>query len=250
MDRMDTVTASTPPLQIGWAYADDKAAAGRAARHEPAGRVTLRRRTGLTSPASWRELCYAVIDLVPAVALFCAIVTLLSAGAGLLVVYVGVPVLMAGLLLARLGGVVQVGLARSLLGLPVMLPGPPRRRAPGIAGLVRAVLTDGAAWRAVAYFLVKIGLAPVTFAVAVFMYAWGLGAVTYPVWRPFLPARSGIDGAWHRGAQLWSGQFVDTWPTMAIFAAIGLLVLLAAPHVVRWFLTIDRLLVTALLARR
>jgi hypothetical protein len=252
MDVMNTVSSSSPPLRIDWE--DASPAGGPAGRtmHGAggAGRVTLRPRTGLTSPASWRELVYAVVDLAPAIFFFAALVTLLTAGAGLTVVYVGIPVMMLALLLARLGGAVQIGLARSLLDLPVALPGPFRRSRPGFAGMIGAVLADGAAWRAVVYFLIKIVLAPVTFTVAVALYSWGLGAVTYPAWRPFLPAQLGGDRMWHRGAQLWNGYFVDTWPAMAAFAAVGLLVLLAAPHVLRWFVTADRLLIAGLLGRR
>lgn len=249
---MNTVTASSPPLRIDWDDAPDPAAAPARTPHTPthAGRVTVRPRTGLTSPASWRELAYAVLDLAPAVFFFAALVTLLTAGAGLTVVYVGIPVIIAALLLARLGGAMQIGLARSLLDAPVLVPGPFRRRSPGFAGLIGAVLADGAAWRAVGYFLIKIVLAPITFTVAVALYAWGLGAVTYPAWRPFLPAQLGSDRMWHHGTQLWNGYFIDTWPAMAAFAAVGLLVLLAAPHVLRWFVTADRLLIGGLLGRR
>ena len=214
------------------------------------GRVTVRRHRGILSPASWGELVYAVIDLLPAVVFFAAILTLLAAGAGMLVIYLGIPVLMLALLVARFGGALQVGLARSLLGTPVLLPGPFQRRSPGAKGLIGAVLRDGAAWRAVLYFLIKIVLAPVTFTMAVALYSWGLGAVTYPVWRPFLPAQQAADGTWHSGAQMWNDFFVDTWPRMAVFGVVGLLVLLAAPYILRGFVTADRLLIGSLLCRR
>lgn len=214
------------------------------------GRVTVRPHRGILSPASWGELAYAVIDLVPAVVFFSTILTLLAAGAGLLVIYLGIPVLMLALLVARFGGALQVGLARSLLGTPVLLPGPFHRRSPGAKGLIGAVLRDAAAWRAVLYFLIKIVLAPVTFTVAVALYSWGLGAVTYPVWRPFLPAQQAADGTWHSGAQMWNDFFIDTWPRMAVFGMLGLLVLLAAPYLLRAFVTADRLLIGSLLGRR
>jgi hypothetical protein len=237
-EAMSTVTTASAPLQIDW---DDA---------QPPGRVTVRPRTGLTSKRTWGELAYALVDLAPSIFFFAALVALLTAGIGLTVVYVGIGVLMAALLLARLGGALQVVLARSLLGMPVLLPGRFRRRSPGLAGLVGSVLRDGAAWRAVAYFLIKIALAPVTFAMAIGLYAWAFGAVTYPAWRGYLPAQLGTDGAWHRGTQLWNGYFVDTWPAMALLAAVGLAVLLAAPHLLRAVVAIDRRLIGALLARR
>jgi hypothetical protein len=214
------------------------------------GRVTVSPHRGILSPASWGELVYAVVDLVPAVAFFAAIIALLTAGTGLLVIYVGIPVLMAALVVARLGGALQVGLARSLLGTPVLPPGSFHRRSPGPAGLIGAVLRDGAAWRAVLYFLIKIWLAPATFAVAVALYSYGLGTVTYPLWRPFLPAQQAADGTWHSGAQLWNGAFIDSWPGMTTLAVTGLLVLLTAPYIVRGFVTADRLLIGSLLGRR
>jgi hypothetical protein len=249
MVGMSTVTASSPPLQIGWEAASPAAPSTTPQPGGP-GRVTVRARTGLTAKRTWGELVYALIDLAPAVFFFAALVTLITAGAGLVVVYVGIPVIMLALLLARLGCAVQLGLARSLLGMSALPPGPLRRRSRGIGGLVGAVLRDAAAWRAVLYFGLKIVLAPMTFTVAVALYAWGFGAVTYPVWRSFLPGQLGDDGLWHHGTQLWNGYFVDTWPAVGLFAAVGLLVLLAAPHVLRWFVTVDRLLIAALLDRR
>jgi len=241
MDRMSTVTPASAPLHIEWQEAPYP--------DEP-GRVTVRPRTGLTSRRTWGELAYALADLAPAVFFFSALVTLLTAGIGLTIVYVGIGVIMAALLLARAGGAIQVGLARSLLGMPVLLPGPFRRTGPGFAGMLGAVLKDAAAWRAVVYFMVKIVLAPVTFAVALALYAWGFGAITYPAWRQYLPAQLGADGAWHHGTQLWTGDFIDTWPTMVVFASIGLVVLLAAPHAVRALVSVDRRLIDGLLARR
>ena len=241
MNVMSTVTPASAPLHIDWPEQPHP---------DRPGRVTLRPRTGLTARRTWGELAYALVDLGPAIFFFAALVTLLTAGIGLTVVYVGIGVIMAALLLARVGGAIQVGLARSLLGMPAALPGPFRRTGPGFAGMLGAVLKDAAAWRTVAYFMVKIVLAPVTFTVALALYAWGFGAITYPAWRGYLPAQLGADGVWHHGTQLWNGYFVDTWPAMAAFALIGVLVLLAAPRLVRALVSVDRRLIDCLLARR
>ena len=79
-------------------------------------------RTGLRSPRSWAELLYAVVDLAPAIAFFVLIVTLLSVGIGLAIIYVGVLILALGLLAARFGGLVQRALALALLDLPTEAP--------------------------------------------------------------------------------------------------------------------------------
>ncbi len=175
------------------------------------------------------------------------IVTLLSVGLGLAVIYVGVPIFALGLLVARFGGQVQRAMALAFLDLPTSSPAPIRPRKPGPIGAMVGVLTDRACWRAVCYFVIKIALAPVTFGLALGFYAAGLGAVTYPMWRPYLPEQVASDGSLHRGTEWWPDYFVDTWPRMAVMAILGLCVLWLAPMVVRFLTTIDRILIVSLL---
>jgi hypothetical protein len=179
---------------------------------------------------------YAIIDLAPSIAFFVVIVTLLAVGAGLAIIYVGVPILAAGLLVARFGGLVQRTLAFALLDVPSSSPGWARPRGPGPISALGALLRDAAGWRAV------------TFGAAVGLYASGLGAVTYPLWRPFLPEQADVDGTLHRGAEWWPDFFVDGWASMAVLALIGLGVLWCAPRVVGFLTTIDRILIGSLLS--
>ncbi len=152
-----------------------------------------------------------------------------------------------GLLIARAGGHLQRTLAAVLLGLPAAGPRPIRRRKPGPVGVLTAVLADPGCWRAVSYHCLKILLAPFTFAFAVAFYAAGLGGLTYWIWQRYLPYQSAADGSRHRGMQWWPDYFVDTVPRMILLAAVGLVVLLLAPMVVRFFTTIDRVLIASLL---
>ena len=48
-------------------------------------------RHGLLSPRSWAELLYTLVDLAPAIAFFVLIVTLLSVGLGLTIIYCRLP---------------------------------------------------------------------------------------------------------------------------------------------------------------
>ena len=206
-------------------------------------------RGGLFSAASWREWAYSLVGMPVTVIFFCVIVALLAAGAALTVVYIGMALLIAALALARLGGAAHRGLARALLRLDVATPPRLKRARPGPVGLVRDSLADVVAWRAVCFVLVRMVWAPVTFVVGVVLYS-GFGAISYPVWRPFLPAQQAPDGTWHRGAQFASGYFVDTWPRMALCAAIGLVMVAVAPYVLRALLGVDRALVRSLLGGR
>lgn len=205
---------------------------------------------GLTSPRAWAELVYAVVDLVPAIAFFVLVTTLLAVGIGLAVIYVGVLILVLALLAARFGGLVQRSLADALLDLPTAAPAWTQPRRPGPIAAIGAVLRDPAHWRAVAYFCIKIVLAPLTFSVAVACYSAGLGALSYPAWRLWLPAEVAADGTVHHGAQLWPGFFVDTWPAMIAYALIGLGILWCAPRIVGFLTTIDRILIVSLLGGR
>ncbi len=216
----------------------------------PLGERRVRRsRAGLFSAASWAEFCYCIVGLAPAIVFFVITVTLLSIGVGLTVIYVGIPILMLALLLARAGGAVQRGLARAMLDLPVPAPAPARLR-PGVSGVIRAVLWDGAAWRAVTYHMLAILLAPLRFGVAVGLYAGGLGGMTYPVWRMWLLAQPGADGRLHHGHEWIPGHFVDTPVTMAMQAAVGVALLVLAPRAVRLLTTMDRVLIATLLGPR
>src|ERR1700712_3198720 len=172
-------------------------------------------------------------------------ITFIAIGVGLAVIYVGVPLLGLGLLIARVGGHLQRPLAAVLLGLPVTGPGPIRRRKPGSIGVLTAILTDPGCWRAVSYQCLKIMVAPFAFAVA--FYASGLGGLTYWVWERYLPYQSASDGSRHRGMQWWPDYFVDTVPRMVVLAAVGLGMFLMAPRAVRFFTTIDRVLIASLL---
>lgn len=212
--------------------------------------VAVRASHGVFSVQAWAELLYAVLDLAPSIFFFVVTVTLISVGTGLTIIYVGLPLLALGLLVARAGGHLQRTMAGVLLQLPVPGPARIRLRKPTPIGALTSVLADPGCWRAVTYHCVKILLAPITFAFAVGFYAAGLGALSYGLWQRYLPYQSASDGSRHRGAQWWPDYFIDTWPRMLLLAGCGALILLAAPATVRFFTTIDRILIASLLGRR
>ncbi|MYS40929.1 sensor histidine kinase, partial [Streptomyces sp. SID5998] len=73
---------------------------------------------GLRAPfegRSWRELAYVLLSLPMGILLFVYAVTMASLGAGLLVTFLGIPVLAGALAGCRLLGVVERARARGLL---------------------------------------------------------------------------------------------------------------------------------------
>ena len=205
---------------------------------------------GRVLTAAFGEFVYTVVDLAIAISFFVFTVTLLSVGLGLAVIWVGVPILVLALLAARFGGVVQRALARSMLGMPVAGPADLRPRRTGPIGWIGAVLRDRASWRAFAYFVIKIVLAPFTFAVAVTMYGYAFGAITYPLWSWRLPPMAATDSSLHRGTPLWTDVWVDTPLLIAVQFVVGLAVLWLGYRAVRALTTLDRVLIGTLLTGR
>jgi signal transduction histidine kinase len=200
-----------------------------------------------TAKRTWGEALYALLGLPLGIAGFVFTVTTLSVSAGLLITFVGLPLLAVTGLVSRYLGMGLRSLGNTLLGESVPPPAPFVAKR-GLFGWLGSCLTDGTAWRARLYLLLKLPLGIATFVTAVTFYAYGLGGVTYAIWRPFLPCNTGSgDGACHRGTQFGNNYTVDTPYRIAVLAIAGLLVLLAAPWVVRAVVAVDRVLGRALL---
>ncbi|MGH8963444.1 MAG: sensor histidine kinase [Jatrophihabitantaceae bacterium] len=202
--------------------------------------------TALFTRRSWAELLYALLGLPLGVVGFVFTVTTLSLSAGLLITFVGLPLMVATGIGARQLGVGMRLLANALIGAKVAPLGP-IRLAPGLAGWVKC-LRDPSVWRARLYLLVKLPVGVASFAVAVAFYTYGLGGATYAIWRPFLPCNSDSpDGRCHRGANFGPSYTLDTPWRIVCTTLAGLLLILLAPWVVRGVIQLDGLLVRVLL---
>ncbi|WP_431990260.1 sensor histidine kinase [Streptomyces albogriseolus] len=197
---------------------------------------------------AWRELAYVLLSLPISILLFTYAVTMVSLGAGLLVTFLGVPVLAAALAGCRGIGSVERARARGLLGLDVGEPQPLRLKRQGFMGWIGAVLKSGTSWRALLYSVLQLPWAVLSFTVTVTVWTLGWSLVTYPLWFWVLPTDP--DPA-HDGIQLYGdGQrsiYLDNPFEIAVTAAVGLLFTLATPWIVRALTTVDRLMVHGLL---
>ncbi|MEZ0071741.1 sensor histidine kinase [Planotetraspora sp. GP83] len=128
------------------------------------------------------DTAYLLLGLPLATLAFCLVIAGMSAGAGLVVVWVGVPVLALTMLVARgLGDVERLRL-RAVLGRDVARPRYPV--APPGAGLVRrmvAPLTGGQPWLDVLHAVVAFPVAIATFCVTVMWWAVTVFGLTYPL---------------------------------------------------------------------
>jgi signal transduction histidine kinase len=213
------------------------------------GRQRHRLPAGLRAPfeaRSWRELGYVLLSLPIAVLLFTYAVTMVSLGAGLLVTFLGIPVLAAALAGCRGFGMLERVRARGLLGLDVAEPEPLRLTGHGPLAWTGAVLRSGASWRALLYAVLQFPWAVFSFTVAMVFWPLGWSLLTYPLWFWVFPMWAG-----QGGLQLYGDEhhriYLDNPFEITVTALVGLLITLATPWIVRALTTVDRLLVHGLL---
>ncbi|MEH0445750.1 sensor domain-containing protein [Streptomyces sp. B21-102] len=204
---------------------------------------------GLREPLTarhWRELVYVLLSLPISIVLFTFAVTMLSLGAGLLVTFLGIPVLAAGLTACRGFGALERARARGLLGLEVAAPEPLRPRGSGAMAWMAAVLKSGTSWRNALYAVLHLPWAVFSFGVTVAVWSAGWGMLTYPLWFWVFPMYAGQGGIQLYGDEHHS-VYLDNPFEIAVTALVGLLITLATPWIVRALTTVDRLLVHGLL---
>ncbi|WP_089244028.1 sensor histidine kinase [Asanoa hainanensis] len=179
-----------------------------------------------------REMAYAVASLLLAAPAVLVPAALLVA-APLALTVVGLPLLVGVLLLARhLPGWFGF-VARPLLGWD--LPAPPPLSGRTAIARAREVLTDGRAWRAAVYAFAKAPLAAVTAYITLLGTVFGVLLLTSPLW-------------WEPNTRDLGLPAVDSRPETAYAAAIGAVLLVLCPWLLRGLVAVDRTLAFLLLA--
>ncbi|WP_030416561.1 sensor histidine kinase [Streptomyces sp. NRRL S-1448] len=199
------------------------------------------------SGRTWREFLYLFLSYPIACVLFVYAVGVLAVGAGLLVTFLGIPVLAGGLAGARGLGGLERARARALLGLEVATPEPVRPAKPGLMAWIGAVLKSGVSWRHLLYCLLRFPWAIFAFIFSLTFWTLGWMLLTYPLWRWVFPAYLGQPGIQLWGDGLGNGLYVDTPAEIGLVSGAGLLLVLAGPWVIRGLTQVDRVLVHGLL---
>ncbi|MEW2519859.1 sensor histidine kinase [Actinacidiphila alni] len=216
--------------------------AGREREHRlpPALRAPFEART-------WREFGYLLLNLPMGITGFVWTVTMFSLGAGLLITFVGLPVLVLALGGCRAIGAVERSRARSMLWLDVENPRPVRAKG-GLLARLGAQLGSGVNWRHALYTLLHFPWGVFTFSVAISFFTYGWGLLTYPLWRWVFPVYFGQDGLQIYGSDDGRhGWWLHTPLDMALSVAVGGTLVLTMPWVVRGMAHVDRVLVSGLL---
>ncbi|GGP74902.1 sensor histidine kinase [Streptomyces abikoensis] len=202
---------------------------------------------------TWREFLYLMTSLPIAAVAFALAVTLTAAGVGTLVTFVGVPLLAATLAAARGLGVLERARARGLLRLEIAEPEPVRvrrrrdGRGPGPMAWVGALFKSGTSWRHLLYAVVHFPWALFTFVLSLVLWSVGWTTFLYPLWQWTLPTFAHQPGIQIYGETGGRHFYVDSPFTIGITCALGLLLVLGTPWVIRGLAHVDRLLVRGLL---
>ncbi|WP_328620579.1 sensor histidine kinase [Streptomyces sp. NBC_00354] len=195
---------------------------------------------------TWREFGYLMLGLPLSVLYFSLAITGVSLGAGLLVTFLGVPVLAGVLAMCRGFGRVERARVRGLLGVDIAEPAPVRAKKRGPLAAMGALLKSGSAWRHALYSVIHLPWAIFAFTVALVFWAYGWAFLLYPVWFWVFPAYTDWPGL-----QLFQNgdytMYLDTPLDVALTCLVGLGLTLVTPWVVRALTTVDRVLVGALL---
>jgi signal transduction histidine kinase len=175
------------------------------------------------------DTAYVIVGFPLAVAAFTIIVTGLSAGAGLLITVIGLPILVFTLFIARGFAHLERVRVRPVLRKPAVTV-LYKQSDPGIAWWRRmlAALGDGQAWLDTLHTLVRFPIAVATFSIAVTWWSMAAGGITYWFWVRFLPA----DNNDQLPAMLGFGDGVQG--RVVFYSVIGVFATLTLPLIIRW----------------
>ncbi|WP_202531841.1 sensor histidine kinase [Streptomyces sp. SID8380] len=147
--------------------------------------------------ATWKEFAHLLANLPATVLGFLYSVLFVSLGVGLAVTVIGLPVLVLGLRGARLLGSAERGRARRLLGVRIDEPSPIPRgggSGGGVLGRLWDGVKDPVGWRAALYSVIRLPWGIVTFTVSLVSFF-----ALWPVLGYLVRGMANVDRAMVRG---------------------------------------------------
>ena len=171
-----------------------------------------------TERQTYLNLLYLLLSFPLGIAYFVFLTTGLSLGTGLLVVFVGVPILI-GVFFACLGlGAFERRMASSMLHLSIPSP-PVLVSGPGLSAKLKALFGDATTWKSFFYLLLKFPFGVAVFVVLVTAFSVSLALILAPLTYSTLSMDFG----------LWR---VDSKDEATIWCLIGVVLLLVSFHLV------------------
>ncbi|MGX1763455.1 sensor histidine kinase, partial [Streptomyces lydicus] len=144
-------------------------------------------------------------------------------------------------------GRIYRALVKDLLATPLT---PPQTFAPtpGLVGFLKSAFTDLASWRATLFLIAQAVLGVVVGYLALIVVAMTVFVAVSPIlWVLIDPVNIDADGVEHHSFAQFGDFYIDTWPRVLGFAALGVLGCFALPWLLRALCWLHRLLAMALL---
>lgn len=207
--------------------------------------------------AAWRhapgQTAYLLVDFVLAMVALSVLSSVFFAGVGMIILLVGLPLMVAAMLIARGFGTLERRIAGWTGREPIAEPEWPAPQ-PSAHPLTRLLqpLRSGHYWSYLAHqMLVGPIVATVTFSLAVTWWSMALGGLTYGVWQVFLPTpepQADWPGWLAANVQLlhgWSGRVV----AIVIYTVAGLIFATTLPWVISGITAVQHGLARLMLGR-
>jgi signal transduction histidine kinase len=175
---------------------------------------------------TYTRALYLLLGLPLGIFYFVFLVTSLSLGLGLVIIWVGVVILMAAVLIWRGLGAVERGLADALLGETIDPPPSPTAAGTSYAKKARAIIADSYTWRSFAWLLLRFPLG-----IAGFVLTIGLVSGTFSLLAA--PATLFLDD-WVTDADLGWVQDIPEW-TVWLLPVLGVFAAAVSAHIISGF---------------
>ncbi|SDJ60225.1 Signal transduction histidine kinase [Nonomuraea jiangxiensis] len=175
----------------------------------------------LVDPMTWRAAPYLLVSGAFGFGWFVLLAFAVPVSLALAIIWVGVPLTMATVLMWRGGAMLERRLLRAAFGITIA---DPYRRRPerGVGAHIRWLLGDAATWKDLGYLLMLLPLGLVEGALSVALWM-ATGVLLFaPVWL-----------ALDRGTAFHSDIVIDDWAGSFVAAVFGALVLVLTAYLVR-----------------
>jgi signal transduction histidine kinase len=179
-------------------------------------------------PRTWTAALYLVASLAVGVFWFVVLVTGISVGTSLVIVWVGLPILGLTMLAWRGGAWLERRWVGLMLGARIPEPYRPLPSG-GLLARWLAMAADPATWKDFAYLVLLFPLGLVWFVVTVTLWSLALSMLTAPIYYRLLP-NARIDIVWFSDRP---NVVLDTLPEALAVAVLGLLLCVAAAWATR-----------------
>jgi hypothetical protein len=172
-----------------------------------------------TDGQTYLNLLYLLLGFPLGIVYFIFLVTGLSMGTGLLIVYIGILILIAVLLGCRGLGAFERLLSRTMLHLSIPSPPPSSPSEPGVLGTLKALFKDTTTWKSLGYLVLKFPFGIASFVVLIASFSASIALTLAPLTYRTVPMDVG----------LWR---IETKDEATVCCMVGVILLLLSFHLV------------------